>query len=82
MFERLVEAGGDTPHLHLLLGKAYFALNQKERVRAELQQAASDNLPYAHYYLGILNRKVPDLESAAAEFQKEIEATGRQFLGI
>jgi Flp pilus assembly protein TadD len=74
IFERLVKAGGETPHLHLLLGKAYLALGQNEKAEQELQRAAAGQpLPYAHYYLGVLYRKVGKLVQAAAQFEKEIE---------
>jgi tetratricopeptide (TPR) repeat protein len=73
-FERLVVAGGDTPHLHLLLGKAYLALGQLDTAEAELERATEGNtLPFVHYYLGMLNRERDHLDLAAAEFEKEIE---------
>jgi tetratricopeptide (TPR) repeat protein len=73
-FERLVSAGGDTPHLHLLLGKAYLALGQLDIAEAELARAAESNaLPFVHYYLGMLNRERDHLDLAAGEFEKEIE---------
>ena len=52
-FAQLVEAGGDTPHLHLLLGKAYLALDQLADADRELGLATKgDSLPYADYYRG------------------------------
>jgi tetratricopeptide (TPR) repeat protein len=74
VFGRLVEAGRDTPHLHLLLGKAYMALGQQEKAKSELQRAIVGGLlPYAHYYLGVLYRQLGNADSAAAEFEKEVE---------
>jgi tetratricopeptide (TPR) repeat protein len=74
IFKHLVEAGGDTPHLHLLLGKAYLALGQTEKAESELEGAiVGERLPYAHYYLGVLDRQLGKLDSAAAEFEKEVE---------
>jgi tetratricopeptide (TPR) repeat protein len=74
VFERLVQAGGDTPHFHLLLGKAYLALGQVEKAESELQRAvASEPLPYAHYYLGVLAHQSGKLDLASAEFEKEIQ---------
>jgi tetratricopeptide (TPR) repeat protein len=74
VFEHLVEAGGDTPHLHLLLGKAYMALGQQEKAKSELERAiVGEPLPYAHYYLGVLYKQLGNTDSAAAEFTKEIE---------
>jgi tetratricopeptide (TPR) repeat protein len=75
IFARLVEAGGDTPHLHLLLGKAYLALDDYQNAQTELEKnAASDSrLPYSHYYLGMLYQKLGKSDAAAAEFEKETE---------
>jgi len=74
VFERLVKAGGDTPHFHLLLGKAYLALGQVEKAESELQRAvASEPLPYAHYYMGVLDRQTGKLELASGEFETEIQ---------
>ena len=74
-FARLVEAGGETPHLHLLLGKADFALEDYRSAQAELQKAAAggSRLPYAHYYLGVVYEKQGKFEAAASEFTKETE---------
>lgn len=73
IFRRMVEVGNDTPHLHLLLGKAYLALGENEKAEEELKNAAAgDRVPFAHYYLGVLNRQLSRPELAAAEFEKEI----------
>jgi tetratricopeptide (TPR) repeat protein len=74
VFERLVTAGRDTPHLHLLLGKAYLALGQSDKAKAEFTHAtAGESLPYAHYYLGVLFQKLGRIEEAASQFEREIE---------
>jgi tetratricopeptide (TPR) repeat protein len=74
VFQRMLEAGGDTPHLHLLLGKAYLALGQLDSAAVELKRAAGkEDFPFAHYYLGVLNQQQGKLDLAAAEFEKEIE---------
>jgi tetratricopeptide (TPR) repeat protein len=73
-FERLVETGGDSAHLHLLLGKAYLALGQQDKAGSELALAdGSNRLPFAHYYLGVLDRQRGQLDLAVTEFEKEIE---------
>ncbi len=73
IFEQLVEAGNNTPHLHLLLGKAYLALGDSDKAEAELKHATSgEPLPFAHYYLGVLYQKTGQFEQAAGEFEKEI----------
>jgi tetratricopeptide (TPR) repeat protein len=71
-FGQLVRAGGDTPHLHELLGKAYLALNDYPNAQTELEKAAGDSqLPYSHYYLGVLYEKLGKFDAAAIEFEKE-----------
>ncbi len=72
-FAQLVEAGGDTPHLHLLLGKAYLALDQLADADRELSLATKgDSLPYAHYYRGILAQKLAKIDEACEQFSKEV----------
>jgi len=72
-FAHLVEVGGDTPHLHLLLGKAYLALGQLSEADKELQQATKgEPLPYAHYYRGILAQKQGKTDEATAQFSEEV----------
>jgi tetratricopeptide (TPR) repeat protein len=74
IFTRLAEVGGDSPQLHLLLGKAYFALGQNQRAEEEFQQSISGGaLPFAHYYLGALYERAGKHDQAGAEFEKEIE---------
>jgi tetratricopeptide (TPR) repeat protein len=76
VFQQLIEAGGDTPHLHLLLGKAYLALGQQDKAEVELKRANENaQLPFAHYYLGVLNRQQGRLDLASVEFEKEIDIT-------
>jgi len=73
-FALMVKSGEDTPHLHLLLGKSYLALGQNDRAAAELNRAATQgSVPFAHYYLGVLNRQLGQLESAQAEFEQETQ---------
>ena len=72
-FAQLVEAGGDTPHLHLLLGKAYLALDQLADADRELGLATKgDALPYAHYYRGILAQKQGKIDEAREQFLQEV----------
>lgn len=74
-FVQLIQAGGDTPHLHLLLGKAYLALDDFSSAQTQLENAAAGNsrLPYSHYYLGVLYDKLGKLDAAAIQFRKETE---------
>ena len=70
---QLVQAGGDTPHLHLLLRKAFLALDDFARAQKELEQAAGGDwrLPYAHYYLGVLYEKLGKSDAAAVQFERK-----------
>ena len=72
-FEMMVKTGGDTPHLHLLLGKAYLALGQTDKAAEELKRAAARDIPFAHYYLGVLHRQLGNLELAQVEFEHETQ---------
>jgi tetratricopeptide (TPR) repeat protein len=66
-----------------LLGKAYLALGQNENAAEELKRAAaSETVPFAHYYLGVLNRQLGHPESAATEFEKEIRIDPRNALAF
>jgi tetratricopeptide (TPR) repeat protein len=72
-FARLIEAGGNTPHLHLLLGKAYLALGQLSEADKELQLATKgEALPYAHYYRGVLAQKQEKTDEAVEQFSQEV----------
>src|SRR5882757_1156098 len=73
VFAQLVKAGGDTPHLHLLLGKAYLALGDLDAADGELVKAGKDGpLPYAHYYRGIVAQRQGRIDRAAEEFAQEV----------
>ncbi len=73
VFAQLVKAGGDTPHLHLLLGKAYLALGDLNAADEELMKASKDGpLPYAHYYRGVVAQKQGQMDHAADEFAQEV----------
>jgi tetratricopeptide (TPR) repeat protein len=73
VFAQLVKAGGDTPQLHLLLGRAYLALGDFQEADQELTQAGKNGpLPYAHYYRGVLAQKQGHLDRAAEEFGQEV----------
>jgi Flp pilus assembly protein TadD len=72
---RLIEVGGDTPELHLILGKAY--LNRQENDAAikelNLAAAADASLPFVHFNLGVAHARLgDDDELAEAEFRKDL----------
>ncbi len=76
VFAALVAAGGDTLHLHLLLGKAYLALGAYQEADRELTLATRDKaLPYAHYYRGVLAQEQNQMDRAAEQFQEEVVLT-------
>jgi tetratricopeptide (TPR) repeat protein len=72
---RLVEVGGDSPELHLILGKAHIQRQEYPAAVEELQKAvhAKSDLPYAHFNLGMAYAKQGEYEKSAAEFQKDIQ---------
>ena len=73
MFAQLVRAGGDTPQLHLFLGRAHLALGDLKAADRELRAATSgETLPYAHYYRGVLAQKQGETDQAAEEFAREV----------
>lgn len=76
-FSRLVQAGGDTSHLHLLMGKAFVELRDDVQADRELKKAAMGvpPLPLVHYYLGIVAKRHARMEEAGTEFSKEIEVS-------
>lgn len=73
-FARLVETGGDTPHLHLLLGKAYLDLYDDHKAQAELEKAvaADPKLPFGHYNLGVDYQRLGILDKAGEQFDQEV----------
>ena len=72
--EQLLEVGGDSPEMHLLIGKADLARLANHEAIAELERASQGNprLPYVHFYLGIAARRLHDFERAKTEFLKDL----------
>jgi Flp pilus assembly protein TadD len=73
--KKLLEAGTDSPLVHLLLGKAYLGHEDYANALVELQKAAEADpkLPMVHYNLGMVYRHNGDLQKAQSEFLKDIE---------
>ena len=69
--------GGDTAHLHFLLGNAYLDLYQNEQARAELEKAISldPKLDFVHYNLGVVYQHMGMLQEVAKEFDTEMTIT-------
>jgi Flp pilus assembly protein TadD len=73
--EQLVRVGGDTPHMHLLMGKVYLDTYQNAKAEDELVSAVAGDptMPFAHYDLGVLYQRLGQFHKAAAEFEKEMQ---------
>jgi tetratricopeptide (TPR) repeat protein len=49
-------------------------VGQQDKAEVELKRATEhEDLPFAHYYLGVLNRQLGRLDQASVEFEKGIE---------
>ena len=72
--ERMVEVGGDSAEVHLLMGKAMLNLESYDNALKELQAAAQENpnLPFVHYQLGMVYEKKGDNAGAKTEFLKDV----------
>jgi tetratricopeptide (TPR) repeat protein len=72
--ERLVEVGGDSAEVHLLIGKGMLLLEAYDDAAKELTAAAAADpkLPFVHFNLGMLYSKRGDYERAKAEFLQDI----------
>ena len=73
---RMIEVGGDTPELHLILGKAYLNRQENDAAIKELNLAAAGDasLPFVHFNLGVAHARLGDDDGLAeAEFRKDIE---------
>jgi superkiller protein 3 len=73
-FDELVRVGGESPQMHLLLGKLYIDVYYNQQAALELNKAIAQNpnLPFVHYNLGVVYQRLGQLEKAVEEYQKEI----------
>jgi tetratricopeptide (TPR) repeat protein len=71
---RMLEVGGNSPEVHLLIGKADLARQANESAMKELQAAAKANprLPFVHFYLGIAYRRLNKFAPAKQEFRQDL----------
>lgn len=71
---KLAEVGGDSPEVHLLLGKAKLNLEAYDDSVKELTAAyeADPKLTFVNFYLGMAYAKKGDYPKAEAAFQRDI----------
>jgi tetratricopeptide (TPR) repeat protein len=71
---QLVEVGGDSAEVHMLLGKAKLNEEAYDDAEKELSAAADADpkLPFVHFNLGVLYSKKGNYERARTEFLKDI----------
>lgn len=71
---RLLQVGGNSPEVHLLIGKAELARRANESAIKELQIAARANphLPFVHFYLGMAYRRLHEFRLAEQEFRQDL----------
>jgi tetratricopeptide (TPR) repeat protein len=79
-FDELVRVGGESPQMHLLLGKLYLDFFYNEQAALELNKAIArkPNLPFAHYNLGVVYQRLGQLDKAVEEYKKEIAISPRE----
>ena len=72
---RMIEVGGDSPELHLILGKAYLNRLENDKAIAELERAAAESprSPFVHFNLGLAQMRLGGKdELAEQEFRQDI----------
>lgn len=69
-----VYQGGNTPGLHLLLGKTYLDPREAPQAVKEFKKAmvTEPRLPYPHYGLGMAYESLGEMNRAASQFEEEI----------
>ena len=72
--QQMIEVGGDTPQLHILLGQAYFEQGETQKALEELKAALAldSKTRLAHYYSGLIYVKTGKFDDAAHEFESEL----------
>jgi tetratricopeptide (TPR) repeat protein len=85
VFERIVQATGDSGSLHVLFGRAYRDATDMPAAIREFQRAITldTRTPHAHYFLGLARLAVNEWKATPevrAEFTKELEFYPRDYL--
>jgi tetratricopeptide (TPR) repeat protein len=72
--KQLLTVGGNTPELHMILGKAHYQHQEYDPALAEFQEAreANPELPLLHFNLGITYKQLERDGEAEGEFLKDI----------
>jgi tetratricopeptide (TPR) repeat protein len=72
-FAHMVAAGEDGPEVHLLLAQADLALHDNRHAENEIAKvmATKPNIPFAHYYRGIIYEARGDQAHALDDFERE-----------
>jgi tetratricopeptide (TPR) repeat protein len=71
---RMLQIGKDSAEVHLYIGKAYLSRQQDENALKELETAAKLNprLPFVHYFLGAVARRLGNQMRARDEFLADV----------
>jgi len=71
---RMLQVGGNSPEVRLLIGKADLARLANQSAVTELKSAAKANprLPFVHFYLGIAYRRLNEFAEAKLEFSRDL----------
>ena len=72
--KQLVTVGGDSPELHLILGKSYLQHQEYDTALVQLQKALAANptLPFLHFNLGLVYLELGQLDKSEQEFRQDI----------
>jgi tetratricopeptide (TPR) repeat protein len=72
-FARMIAAGGDGPEVHLLVAQADLALHDNQKAETEIAKvmAVAPDIPFAHYYRGIIYEARGDYTHALDDFEQE-----------
>jgi len=72
--KQLVAVGGDSPELHLILGKSYLQHQEYDTALLQLQKALAVNptLPFLHFNLGLVYLELGQLDKSEQEFRQDI----------
>jgi tetratricopeptide (TPR) repeat protein len=71
---QMMTLGGNSPQLHILMGRAYYEQNDAAKALEELHTAIKldAKLRFAHFYAGLIYVKTGKLDEAASEFEAEL----------